>query len=375
MSFKNIFIVSVLLATALAFYVVDTLKLVDYLSSNSLTNHEQLERFKAPKQPNTSQDETIEEPLVQTVPVDKRQLPDDDFLMSEQNVAFITARLQCASRLAQPQVDYQPLSGERYELQLNSTAFTNNNFTEQLESRLDEVFFQYNQWLNVSTEDVLPVVRLQMIFLPNDEQNDVSFSRFLKERGIDDESIQGLYLPGSQLAVIKVMSIEQALNTAVHEAIHAINHVYFGQLPRFINEGIAEYFESNSSTYSPELESSKIDSETSQSKLPEWIDLSSPYDDLLDFYTLLYSEVDWHTSNNRSLYFSGSVWFQFLLGAEQGQFALSNILQSKFYEPCEQLTAEEVGNALSESYPLFEQDFNYWFEQQIVLMKTKHMEN
>ena len=378
MSFRNTILISLILAAALVIYFFDVINTANFLSINALTEQQkadqsELARFKQRESmiaSSSNEQNALLWPTIET-----ESMIDE----SESSRALLDENLKCRRNYRGKKLDYQGLLGQRYQLDVQA-AKSLNDLQFEFESRLDDVFDQYLTWLSLEGDALLPVVPI-IIFFIRDPEN---FRQLLAHRGVDPINIQGVYFPRRQRSLVKVNTMEQAIDTAIHEAVHAINDIYFDRMPRFINEGIAEFFENNKMLESQlletnkRLENSSLEQEPEYSannelnakrasnfQLPSWIDLSAPYDELLDFYTLLYSESDWHTSNNRSLYFSGNIWFRFLLSSEQGQVVLAQILQTKFKAPCEPLMAEDIGDMFSELYPLFEQDFNYWYEQQV----------
>ena len=77
----------------------------------------------------------------------------------------------------------------------------------------------------------------------------------------------------------------------------------------------------------------------------------------------MHSEHDWHSTNNPSLYLSGSAWAHFLLSSELGLEAMKLLLQQKYQAPCQSLTPDQIIETISQTYPNFEQEFYYWFDE------------
>lgn len=208
-----------------------------------------------------------------------------------------------------------------------------------------DLLSRYKSWLEV---DTLPGVDVELLVLP-----ELQFNSFMTGRVADPSNYLGAFLPNSNLAVVKFINKQQALATAIHEITHVINHALFGPLPRFVNEGLAEYTEN----FATKSRSSRT------FKLPEGVEFEALKDELLDFYALMYSEHDWHTTNNSSLYLSGSAWAHFLMNSELGLKAIKSLLQQKYLSPCVELSKDSIIDVLAEEYPNFEQDFGYWFEE------------
>ncbi len=236
----------------------------------------------------------------------------------------------------------QDLDGLRFKLNLTS-AIKTANFYSLMNEAVNKLFSKYSSWLG---EESVSGFVVDMIVLPEDE-----FHTFMIGRVAVPEGYLGAYFPNENLAVIKYVNEEQAIRTGIHEVTHAVNFALFGELPRFINEGLAEYIE----------RTAFVGISGNDFILPKHIDKTELKNELLDFYSLMHSEQDWHTSNNNSLYFSGSAWAYFLMTSEQGLSAMQQLLQTKLENPCQTLTSEQIIITLSEVYPNFEQDFYYWF--------------
>lgn len=231
----------------------------------------------------------------------------------------------------------QDLGGTKYNLEFEST-FDTGVLIHAFIHEIDKLLRRYSTWL--STNEIKGLT-IDIAVLRQSE-----FEEFLIGRVANPSAYSGVYLPAENKIIIKYINDEQATKTLAHEVTHAVNFAIFGYLPRFINEGLAEY------------------SENKQFSLPSHVDKEQLRTELLDFYSLMNSEQDWHTSNNASLYYSGSAWAHFLMESELGNKAIQAMLKVKLSKPCSSLTSELIITTLSEMYPNFEQDFYYWYEEQ-----------
>ena len=206
----------------------------------------------------------------------------------------------------------------------------------------------FNHYARLLDEEVIAGVRLNVLVL-----SPVDFDTMLIGKIGQPSAYSGVYFAAENLAVVKYVNFDQALATAVHEVTHAINFSLFGQLPRFLNEGLAETAESH---YLVSDVNNSFD-------LPRTVDKQKARDELLDFYSLMHSEHDWHSTNNSSLYLSGSAWAHFLLSSELGLEAMKLLLQQKYQAPCQSLMPDQIIETISQTYPNFEQEFYYWFDE------------
>ncbi|MDO6693561.1 collagenase [Aliiglaciecola sp. 3_MG-2023] len=75
-----------------------------------------------------------------------------------------------------------------------------------------------------------------------------SYNKYQKQVAPTIESAIGFYVSHINESVVMINDDKQSVDTAVHEAMHAINRHWFGHMSKWLNEGIAEYAESSQST-------------------------------------------------------------------------------------------------------------------------------
>lgn len=177
------------------------------------------------------------------------------------------------------------------------------------------------------------------------------FDNAMRGRVTDPDKVLGVYFSRENLAVIKFVDSAQALTTGIHEAVHGINYSLFGRLPRFINEGLAEYAERLTTVVPMKF------------TLPAGWSKQEAKNELLGFYALMHSEQDWHSTNSDSLYLSGNAWASFFLSTDLGLAAIQKVLIHKQNAPCQALTSDDIIAMITDVYPNFEQDFDYWFDE------------
>ncbi|MFC3034260.1 hypothetical protein ACFOEE_17275 [Pseudoalteromonas fenneropenaei] len=200
----------------------------------------------------------------------------------------------------------------------------------------------YSEYRNAFALSARRRFTVNMVFAPNYA---TSFDDLASRLGVDPRGSQGFYLGDSNTVLVENNSVHQALTTAVHEAIHVYNYRLVGVLPRWLNEGLAEYFEM--------LASIKL-----AGKGQVLSDKTQP----LEFSVMLSSEAQWETQSRDQLYFSARVWSQFLMTHVQGRNALKAILHAEAQTPCTTLTAEHIQALMENHFPLYEQAFFNWWQ-------------
>ena len=167
-------------------------------------------------------------------------------------------------------------------------------------------------------------------------------------------STQGVYSRKAVSAIVNYKNEQQALRTATHEAVHALNHAFIGATPNWLNEGLAEYFEMMTTT----------------AQVPEitpnfsWLDAQYRFRyTAYDFVILVNSEHIWHNGpriETSILYANSWYWMFYLMSSNEGLNALAKLLKRERASPCSVMSAEQTHRFLSELLPYLESDFRAW---------------
>ena len=149
---------------------------------------------------------------------------------------------------------------------------------------------------------------------------------------------------------------EQVVSTSVHEATHVFNHANFGVIPRWLNEGLAEYIEQMSFTYP------SFTIKPSQ----EWLVRIKKTP--LTLEQLFSSQTrDWSAGSSLNYYAHGGALIYFLMSSDKGKSALSSVLQQHAVHSCDQNTQVDTRSVLLANYQgginQLQQDFSKWIYQ------------
>ena len=212
-------------------------------------------------------------------------------------------------------------------------------FLAELTLKLNGTFQHIERQLSIK---LTKKIQLNFIFQTSRED----YESYLRELGHSPEGSQGIYLGYRNLSIIEFKSYQQAIKTAIHEAIHTFNSAYWGGSFRFFNEGMAEYFESiNSNGTVPPFNFSSLQHQ----HYP------------MQTSTLLFSETNWHSNNNYELYQNSKALFHFLMNNKKGRKVILKIMKLEMEDRCTVLPQNTIENVLIELFPNHEQEFNYWF--------------
>lgn len=234
---------------------------------------------------------------------------------------------------------------KRFEIPINQylhvTIYAKNmsqHFRQHFAKRLHKIHLLYFWFLG---EKARININLRMVILP-DRYN---YELYTEIAGHDPAFSQGVYFHGTDSAFIEYKGDEQTLEITLHEAVHGLNAHLIGQMPRVINEGLAENFEGiigDGKDYALDFKNGELQK------------------DIFDLYALLSSEYQWQTKERSKLYLSGKIWMAFFLGSEDGISFLSHLLRNERIEPCNSLPTDDIIMLLDEHKPRFEAEFKHW---------------
>ena len=136
-------------------------------------------------------------------------------------------------------------------------------------------------------------------------------------------SSSGFHSPRHNIAAAHRISDVQLLSTSVHEAVHVMNTGMFGRLPRWLNEGLAEYLE-EMKVYGQAVEIA-----------PRVRLLRTLGGSPLPIVTVIESDFeDWMGTHRNSLYAHSWGLVYFLMAHDEGQSLLQKILTTSASAPC-----------------------------------------
>ena len=218
-------------------------------------------------------------------------------------------------------------------------------FVKELQARLFYVYELYGSHFHSSAVRKL---NLKMIMLPDQASYDTFGSMFI-DNYVPGTS-QGLFFHGSDSAFIKYQNEQQAMETILHEAIHALNFHLIGVMPRAINEGLAELF------------SSMVKSGTNQVTI-DFDETNEQLKQVVDFQTIVNSEHQWDANDTSRYYMSGKLWLTFFFMEEKGLQLLRALLREEQKETCQLLEEDEVLALVIDFYLNYEVDFKQWLNR------------
>ncbi|MBG0761495.1 hypothetical protein BOO22_18995 [Vibrio cidicii] len=225
------------------------------------------------------------------------------------------------------------------------------DFVNQLKPRLRSIQHYYQSLLGKAS---LKAVEVDLYLFSNLQ----SYQQFAQSQDRSHEAA-GSYSLRSGEIVLYYRNAQQAINTAIHEIVHAVNHRLLGYLPGWLDEGLAEFFAGLWQT-----ESGQINAESKK-----WIDGKSRLRFTpLGLPELFNQETYWYRDAQREkLRLYGSSWLliYFFFSDERGQRLLSTIMQQEMQDPCDTLEGNEMLQFLLDVEPNIEMDYQHWLSNQL----------
>lgn len=240
---------------------------------------------------------------------------------------------------------------KKYTYHLNSfltlnilSAKMSADFWKTLAERLKVVIHLYDKTFSLKFYEHRDI---NLIILPDREE----YLDLLTNLSIDGTNSQGLYWQASNFAFVEYKNDKQVLQTSVHESIHTINNFLVGASARWVNEGLAEYFERIT---------------VSNNKYSFMTKDYSDHEIPLDIYTLVNSNQQWSSYLRQNLYASAFMHIAYFFDNSTEESILYKILQEEKKSPCSTLQDEHYLSIIEDEI-LFNspESFDDWYNNKL----------
>ena len=235
--------------------------------------------------------------------------------------------------------DYFDLSTNTRNVQLPA------EFTSELRARITKTYQILSRMIAL---EKIQRVAVNMELLGN--QADYQKARQRYAKNISANSL-GFYSGNHNLAVVLASHNEQTAKTALHEAAHVINHGIMMATPRWLNEGLAEYFEqlkafASAATVHPNSYALNYLRQHGNRPLAEFL-----------------RDERWQDSNNQRNYATAWGLIYFLMDSRNNRALLAELLNQVTDDRC---ANTDTAAWLQRRYPggvrKLEQDFRRWMQ-------------
>ncbi len=217
-------------------------------------------------------------------------------------------------------------------------------FSDRLTARVNKA---YDVLAKLLSEDELHQVDVNLWVFRSRSGYNKFFARYAS--GIASNS-QGFHSSLNNIAAALHKTDTQVLATSVHEAVHVMNAGMFGRLPRWLNEGMAEYLE-NINVYGQSADILVRDDWLRQMRRTR-LNVS---------YLLSADGEQWQGDNRSNLYANSWAMVYFLMSTQEGRNTLSRYLIAAANAPCHSLNARaHFHRDYSGGIARLERDFEVW---------------
>lgn len=219
------------------------------------------------------------------------------------------------------------------------------SFNQKLQVKLNTVFKVYGQIIGAHA---LKKVKLNLTVLPNRR----AYNAAIRNNGGNPENTAGMYFHATNSAFINFSGEKNTMRTAVHEAVHAINKAVLGYTPRWLNEGVAEYFEFTHNNMQTAIV------EPNQT----WVRNNKLTKNVFRLNRLTGLNNTWQKGDSSILYASSWAAIYFLMDTQSGRVLLKNIMLAEQTNPCNKLSKDQLNAMLFKQFPAFNHDYSKWLK-------------
>ncbi|WOJ95089.1 DUF1570 domain-containing protein [Congregibacter variabilis] len=221
----------------------------------------------------------------------------------------------------------------------------------------DAAYAQWREWLG---EEALLHSRINIRFVGDDKQ----FREIYGKPSAEDWTTTGFYRMRSNEALIlytpKYRST--ALGNAFHEVSHLVTASHLGATPPWLNEGLAEYYETLD----------VVDNGVRFAHNPLHIQLLRRQGPVSISDMTALSRKEWMQQDAQRRYASAWSFITFMLQSQDGRRTLQRVVQQAYMERCD--ARADLRESLR-NYPgglqSLQDDWFYWLEHQLSVLPAK----
>lgn len=185
-------------------------------------------------------------------------------------------------------------------------------------------------------ESVVPVVANIRSFSDKD-----AYEKYSKRFNLATATSWGFYSAGLNESAILIRDNEQTLQTITHEIMHTINRYWYGQVAKWLNEGMAEYSET------PGVLTNSL-----------WVNHFKSNQPLALTTLFEGTESSWRKEPHQ-FYASSWAFVTFLMS--ENQELMSRLLLLEAENGCKELSTRDIQLLYGGSIAALENDFRRWF--------------
>ena len=163
---------------------------------------------------------------------------------------------------------------------------------------------------------------------------------------------QGFYTSNGNYAAVWFKNSKQAQQTAIHEATHVINSGLFGNTPKWLNEGLAEYFERMT-----------VFGLAAKIKPQEWAFQHRVKQMSLD-YLLNSTDQYWKGKAQSTMYSASNSLVHFLMSTPKGKPVAEQLFSHLAVNRCGETNVQAVLSFYPKGLYGLERDWHHWMQNE-----------
>ncbi|KMT65868.1 hypothetical protein [Catenovulum maritimum] len=216
-------------------------------------------------------------------------------------------------------------------------------FIEEFKAKLEIIMHSYESSFGLH---LTQPESINILILPNRTQ----YLDLMANLSIDASYSQGMYLYYANHAFVEMKDEQQVVRTALHEAVHTINHFFVGFTARWLNEGLAEYFET--------IVLAENESKPNVYLLPQ----PKRVDEIMDVNQLATSNQQWNTKERSNLYLSSFYTAAHLMKYRRQADILARLLQAEAKDKCSAMADNEYLSLIEQDYYQLQPSLTEWLQ-------------
>ena len=178
---------------------------------------------------------------------------------------------------------------------------------------------------------------------------------------------QGFYTSQHNIAAVWFRESNQTFSTAIHETVHVMNAGQFGNTPRWFNEGMAEYFESDAFLASVDTNKrykTMVEQNAATKPKYRFVDVSSPlYMGLEELLNA--TDNEWQGPKQAALYQHSQSFIRFLFSTRSGKTTLAGLVADFSKNRCQTKLVDTVFARYPGGAKRLNQDWLSWRKRSI----------
>ncbi|MBM7072409.1 DUF1570 domain-containing protein [Shewanella sp. 202IG2-18] len=231
-----------------------------------------------------------------------------------------------------------------FEMTINTKRTLPKFFERDTSVGVKKIYQILNGYMN---EDLIKPVQLNLTFAHSKREYDA----LQKVKAPTATSSQGFYSGKHNLAAVWYKNDLQARRTAIHEAVHVINSGLFGNTPRWLNEGLAEYFETI-----------KVSGLAAKITPLNWQQNAAVQ--RMSLRTVIYGENNnWKGSSRHNMYVASHSFVYFLMSTPKGKKLIKQVFKSLAENRCQRHNLQSLFASYPTGFYGLENDWKNWMHK------------